>query len=115
MYLYSFLFVGIICALSQIVLSKTKLTPGHITAFLVVLGCFLEIGKIYDKIIKVVGYGASVPIISFGHSLTQGAVAGAKAQGILGLGYGMFKFTASGIVFTIVISFVVTLIFNPKD
>ncbi len=114
-YLYSFLFVGLICMFSQIVLDRTKFTPGHVTTFLVVLGCFLEIFHIYDKVIDIVGGGAAVPIISFGHSLTHGALEGAKEFGLLGLSYGMFTLTSSGIVFTIAISFVMAIFFKPKD
>ena len=36
----SFLFCGFICLISQIILDNTKLTPGHITSMLVVLGAF---------------------------------------------------------------------------
>ncbi len=70
----SFLFCGFICMISQIILDNTKLTPGHITSMLVVIGAFLDSFNIYDKIIKLVGGGALVPITSFGHSLAHGAI-----------------------------------------
>ena len=81
--LNSFLFCGIICMISQIILDNTKLTPGHITSILVILGAFLDSFSFYDQIIKYVGGGALVPITSFGHSLIHGALAKANNFGIV--------------------------------
>ena len=48
--IYSFLFCGFVCCVAQIILDNTKLTPGHITSLFVILGSFLDIFSIYDKI-----------------------------------------------------------------
>lgn len=114
-YIYSFLFCGLVCLIGQIILDNTKLTPGHITAIFVVVGAFLDIFGIYDKIILMVGSGACVPITSFGHLLIHGAMASASDYGIMGLMMGIFDLTASGIVSAIVFSFILSLIFKPKD
>lgn len=111
----SFLFCGFICMISQIILDNSKLTPGHITSILVVIGAFLDSFSIYDKIIKVVGGGAMVPITSFGHSLIHGALAKANQYGIVGILMGMFDLTATGITSAIIFSFVFALIFKPKN
>ena len=73
-YIYSFLFSGIICVIGQIILDNTKLTPGHVTALFVVIGAFLDIFGIYDCFIDIFGGGALVPIASFSHSLIHGAL-----------------------------------------
>ena len=52
-YLYAFLFCGLVCMISQIILDNTKLTPGHITTLFVIVGAFLDIAGIYDKIVKI--------------------------------------------------------------
>ena len=39
--LYSFLFCGLMCVIGQVILDNTKLTPGHVTSILVVVGAFL--------------------------------------------------------------------------
>ena len=49
---YSFIFCGLICLIGQIILDNTKLTPGHVTSLLVVVGSFFGMLGIYDKIIK---------------------------------------------------------------
>lgn len=114
-YLYSFLFAGTICLIGQIILDNTKLTPGHITSLFVVIGASLDIFNIYDKIVQCVGGGALVPITSFGHLLTHGAMARASNNGFIGIAMGMFDFTASGITSAIFFAFIFSLFFKPKD
>ena len=98
----SFIFCGFICLISQLILDNSKLTPGHITSILVVVGAFLDSFSLYDQIIKMVGGGALVPITSFGHSLIHGALAKANAYGIVGILMGMFDLTATGITCAII-------------
>ncbi len=114
-YLYSFLFAGVICLIGEVIMDNTKLTPGHITTMFVVLGSFLDIFNFYDKIILWCGGGALVPITSFGHLLIHGALESAGTYGIMGLIMGMFNLTASGICSAIIFSFYLSLIFKPKD
>lgn len=114
-YLYSFLFCGFLCLIAQIILDNTKLTPGHITSLFVVIGAFLDVYNIYDKIIIYVGGGALVPITSFGHLLMHGAIARTVESGLMGIAMGVFDLTAAGITSAIFISFVFALIFKPRD
>lgn len=114
-YLYSFLFCGLVCLIGQIILDNTKLTPGHITSLFVIIGSFLDIFNIYDKIVQCVGGGALVPITSFGHLLIHGAMAKASSVGFIGIAMGMFDFTASGITSAIFFAFLFSLFFKPRD
>ena len=114
-YVNSFLFCGFVCLIAQIILDNTKLTPGHVTSIFVVVGAFLDIFAIYDRIVLWTGGGALVPITSFGHLLIHGALEKASEFGIMGLAMGMFDLTASGIISAIIISFFLSLIFKPRD
>jgi len=114
-YLYSFLFCGIICLIGQLILDNTKVTPGHITTLFVVIGSFLDAFNIYDKIILLVGGGAMVPITSFGHLLSHGAMKGVTSTGTIGLFTGMLNLTAGGITSAIVFSIIFSFIFKPRD
>lgn len=114
-YIYSFLFAGFLCLVAQIILDNTKLTPGHITSMFVILGSFLDIFNIYDKIIDYVGGGALVPITSFGHLLIHGGLARVSEVGFMGLFMGMFDLTASGITSAIFFAFIFSLFMRPKD
>ncbi len=114
-YIYSFLFAGLVCLIGQLILDNTKLSAGHITSIFVITGAFLDIFGIYDQIINYVGAGALVPITSFGHSLIHGALAKATDVGIIGLMMGMFDLTASGITAAIIFTFIFTLFFKAKN
>ena len=114
-YLYAFLFAGLVCLIGQIILDNTKLTPGHITTIFVVLGTLLDVFDIYAKFVLFAGGGALVPITSFGHLLIHGAMDTASQEGFMGLVMGMFDLTASGITSAIIFSFFLALIFKPKD
>ena len=111
----SFLFCGLLCLIAQVILDNTKLTPGHITSIFVVVGAALDSFSIYDTIIKYVGGGALLPITSFGHSLIHGALAATNSNGFVGLLMGMFDLTATGITTAIIFSFVLALVFKPKN
>lgn len=95
-YIMAFLFSGLVCFLAQMIYDNSKLTPGHITSLFVVIGSFLDLFHIYDKLIEIFHAGALIPITSFGHSLMHGAMAATKQYGIFGIAMGMFDLTAQG-------------------
>lgn len=113
-YLNSFLFCGIVCMISQLILDNTKLTPGHITSLFVVIGAFLDIFGIYDKFVLYCGAGAIVPITSFGHLLIHGAMTSVTQIGVLGLAFGVFNLTSAGISIALVVAFFLALVLKPK-
>ena len=100
--------------IAQIILDNTKLTPGHITSIFVVVGAFLDIAGIYDKIVLYAGAGALIPITSFGHLLIHGAMETGTTLGPLGLAFGIFNLTSAGISIALFLSFVLALIFKPR-
>ena len=114
-YFNAFLFCGIICLIGEVILSLTKLTPGHITSLFVVIGSFLDVFNIYDKLIIWAGGGALVPITSFGHLLIHGAMSKATETNLFGLFSGMLNLTAAGITSAVTFSFFFAIIFKPKD
>lgn len=114
-YIYSFLFAGLVCLIGQLILDLTNLKAGDVTSLFVVIGAFLDIFNIYDYFVSKFGAGAMVVITSFGHLLIHGALEGAKKGGLLGLFTGMFSLTAPGITATIVFAFLIAIIFKPKN
>lgn len=107
MIIKSFIYTGIICLIAQIIKDNTRLTSGHITSMFVVAGAFLGFFGVYDKIINYFGGGASVVIMSFGNTLYKTAV----EKGILN----MLSGVSVGIVTSILMAFIITLIFRVKD
>lgn len=114
-YLYSFLFSGIVCLIGEVLITHFKLKPGVVTSLFVSLGAFLDIFNIYDYFVDKCGAGAMVVITSFGHLIMHGALLEAKSTGFLGLFSGMFSFTTAGITSTIVFSFIFAIFFKPKN
>ena len=114
-YIMAFLFSGLVCFLAQMIYDNSKLTPGHITSLFVVLGSFLDLFHIYDKLVEIFHAGALIPITSFGHSLMHGAMAATEEYGIFCIAMGMFDLTAAGITAAILFGFLVAIIFKPKS
>ena len=114
-FLYAFLVAGSFCAIGQIVLDNTKLTPGHVRSMFTVLGAILAFFGIYDKLIKIAGGGASSIISNFGYLLYTGALEGYKQMGILGIFTGLLTKGGAAIVGAVVFAAILTIFFNPKD
>lgn len=111
----AFVVCGSICLIGQLIYDNTKLTAGHITSLFVVLGAALDSFGLYDRLIKIAGMGASLPITSFGHSLIHGAIEKAQSDGVMGILLGMFDLTAAGITSAILFAFLVALVFKAKS
>ena len=95
-YFNAFWFGGLICALIQILLDKTKLMPGRVMVLLVCSGAVLSAVGIYKPLVDFAGAGASVPLIGFGHVLWEGMKKAIEEDGILGLFTGGFTACAAG-------------------
>ena len=65
-YVRAFLVGGLICALSQVLIDRTKLTPARILTSYVVLGVVLTAVGVYGPLVEWAGAGASVPLLGFG-------------------------------------------------
>lgn len=114
-FLWAFVIAGLFCALGQIILDNTKLTPGHVTSLFTVLGSILAFLGIYDKLINLAGGGASVIISNFGYLLYEGTYQAYQKVGILGLFSGMFSKAGLAVIGAIVFASLFALIFQPKD
>ena len=71
-YLNAFWVGGLICALTQILMEKTKMLPGRIMVLLVCSGAVLGALQIYEPFREFAGAGASVPLLGFGNTLWKG-------------------------------------------
>ena len=84
-YINAFWVGGLICALVQILLEKTKLLPGRVMVLLVCTGAVLGSFGIYDQLIDFAGAGASVPLLGFGNTLFKGVKKAILEHGFLGI------------------------------
>ncbi len=113
-YVNAFWVGGLICALVQILLEKTKLMPGRIMVILVCSGALLGALQIYEPFLEFAGAGASVPLLGFGNVLWKGIKEAVDQDGFLGLFMGGFKASAVGISAALIFSYIASLIFKPK-
>lgn len=110
----AFIVGGIICALVQILMEKTKLMPGRIMVLLVCSGVVLGAVGLYGPFQEFAGAGASVPLLGFGNVLWKGVKEAVQNKGILGLFMGGFTSSAVGISSALIFGYIASLIFNPK-
>lgn len=113
-YLKAFIIGGLICALVQILLDKTKLMPGRIMVLLVCSGALLSAIGLYKPFADFAGAGASVPLLGFGHVLWEGMKKSIQENGFLGLFMGGFTACATGVSAALIFSYLASLIFKPK-
>ena len=113
-YVNAFWVGGLICALVQILLEKTKLLPGRIMVLLVCAGAVLGSVGLYDKMISFAGAGASVPLLGFGKTLFKGVKKAVLEHGFLGLFMGGFTASAVGISAALIFGYVASILFRPK-
>lgn len=113
-YVKAFLIGGLICALVQILMEKTKLMPGRIMVLLVVSGCILGAVGIYEPFAKWAGAGAGVPLLGFGNTLWKGVKEGIGKDGLLGVFKGGLTSSSAGICGALVFGYLASLIFKPK-
>ena len=71
-YLKAFLAGGVLCAIGQILIDKTGLTPARILTAYVVAGVLLSALGLYQPLVDWAGAGATVPLTGFGHALANG-------------------------------------------
>jgi len=113
-YLNAFWVGGLICALTQILMEKTKMLPGRIMVLLVCSGAVLGAIGIYQPLIDYAGAGASVPLLGFGNTLWKGVREAVDENGLLGIFMGGFKASAVGICAALVFGYLASLVFDPK-
>lgn len=113
-YINAFWVGGLICALVQILMEKTKLMPGRIMVLLVCAGAVLGAIQLYEPLQNYAGAGASVPLLGFGNVLWKGVQKAVDSNGFLGIFMGGFTASAVGISAALIFGYLASLLFNPK-
>ena len=114
-YLNAFLCGGILCAIGQILIDRTQLTPARILTGYVVTGVLLGAVGVYQPIADWGGAGATVPLTGFGFALAKGVKKAVAEQGWLGVFTGGLTATAGGIAAAVVFGVLMALLFRPGD
>ena len=110
-YVNAFLCGGLLCAVGQIILDKTALTPARILTGYVVAGVLLQAVGVYQYVVDWGGAGATVPLTGFGYALAKGVA----ERGWLGVLTGGLTATSGGIAAAVVFSLLAAVLVRPKE
>ena len=114
-YLNALLCGGILCAIGQVLIDRTQLTPARILTGYVVAGVLLGALGIYQPIADWGGAGATVPLTGFGYALAKGVQKAVAEQGWLGVLTGGLTATAGGITAAVVFGALLALLFRSGE
>lgn len=111
-YVWAFLIGGLLCAIGQVLIDLTKLTPARILTSYVVAGVILGGLGWYQPLIDLAGGGATVPLTGFGSLLAKGVRKAVDMNGFIGIFMGGFTSAAVGISAAIFFGLIAALIFK---
>lgn len=114
-YLRCFLFGGLLCAIGQVLVDLTKLTPARILTGYVTAGVILQALGLYQPLVDWAGAGATVPLTGFGYLLAKGVKQAVAEQGLSGALTGGLGAAAGGIAAAVVFGLLAALLFRPKE
>lgn len=115
MYLKVFAVGGALCAIAQLLIDKTKLTPARILTAYVVAGVILGALGIYQPLADWAGAGATVPLTGFGNLLAEGVKKAVEKDGFLGVFTGGLTASAAGICAAIFFGVIVATLCKSKS
>ena len=114
-YLKAFFVGGLLCAIGQLLIDYTKLTPARILTSYVVAGVILSALGLYQPLADWAGAGACVPLTGFGHKLANGIREAVAEDGLLGAFTGGFTAASAGLCAAVFFGLLMSVIFKPKD
>lgn len=114
-YIKCFAVGGILCAIAQILIDKTMLTPARILTAYVVAGVILGALGLYQPLVDWAGAGASIPLTGFGNTLAKGVREAVMQRGLLGAFTGGFTAAAGGLCAAVFFGYLTALVCRPRD
>lgn len=114
-YLKAFLVGGLLCAVGQVLIDRTNLTPAKILSAYVVAGVLLGAVGLYKPFAAWAGAGATVPLLGFGNTLAQGIRKAVAERGVLGILTGGLTAAAAGICAAVFFGCLMALLFKPRE
>lgn len=113
--LLAFLIGGIFCAIAQILIDKTSLTPAKILVSYVVFGVFIGGIGLFKPLFDISGCGASLPLVGFGANVAKGVKKAVDEMGFFGVLGGAFSAAAIGCTVSLLMGFLASLFFKGKS
>ncbi len=114
-YVNAFWVGGLLCAVGQLLIDRTRLTPARIMVLFVTSGVVLGALGIYGPLVEFAGCGATVPLTGFGWALSEGVRKAVEEEGFLGIFTGGLTAGAAGTTAAIFFGYVAALVARPRD
>ena len=115
MYLKVFLVGGALCAVGELLVLRTRLTPARIlVCYIHRRACCSAPSGLYGPLADFAGAGATVPLTGFGHALCQGVMGAVDEIGLIGAFTGGLSATAGGIAAAVFFGTLIALAFKPR-
>ena len=114
-YLLAFLIGGAICAVGQLLIDFTRLTPARILTGYVVAGVILEGIGLFAPLRELAGAGAGVPLCGFGSLMARGIQKAVEADGLFGIFTGGLTAGAAGITAAILVALISALLLPSRE
>ena len=114
-FLWAFLVGGAICAVGQLLLDYTKLTPARILVLFVTAGVVLSAVGVYAPLVKLAGAGSTVPLTGFGYLMAEGVRKAVAEDGLFGALSGGVAAAAAGIAAAVFFGFLAALFSRSRD
>ena len=114
-YIRAFLVGGIFCAIAQILIDRTKLTPARILVGYVVGGVILGAFGWYQPLVDFAGAGATVPLTGFGYTIAKGVREAVLRDGLTGALTGGLTASAGGITAAMLCGLTAAMLFREKS
>ncbi len=111
----AFLVGGAVCAIGQLLIDFTKLTPARILTGFVITGVILSALGLYEPFADFAGAGATVPLTGFGHLLAEGIRKTIENDGLLGIFTGGLTAAAGGVTAALLFGRIASFLFRQKD
>ena len=112
--LWAFLVGGALCAVAQLLIDLTRLTPARILVLYVCLGVFLGAVGLYEPLYSFAGCGVSVPILGFGGTVARGVRAAVHEAGLLGALTGGLQAAAGGTAAALCFGYIAALLSKSR-
>lgn len=113
--IWAFLVGGSLCAIAQILIDRTSITPAKIMVIYVISGALLTFIGVYENVVNLAGAGATVPIIGFGYSVAKGTIKAVTEKGAIGILTGGLTQTSAGICAAVLFAYITAIIRSPKS
>lgn len=115
MFLKAFLVGGLLCVIGQVIIDKTKLTPGRVLVGYVIAGVVLGAIGLYGPLKEWAGAGATVPLTGFGNLLAEGTRKAVEEKGLIGALSGPLTAGSVGIMTAVISGLIVSFFAKPKS